>query len=149
MKRPCVKHITRSWRVMPAYHFASTSQEMPSCEIPVKLFVWQKWKVFYQILYLYYIYLHYPRNCKDCFSERKPYQNIWELEIVIPIIIYTFSLGFPLLLSLHLYILERFLTQTLTSPILSVERSFGVFGKYWKKPLSGGCNRAELRDPEN
>ena len=149
MKRPCVKHMTRSWRVMTACHFASTSQEMPSCEIPVKLFVWQKWKVLYQILYLHYIYLHYPRNCKDWFSKRKPYQNIWELEIVIPIIIYTFSLGFSLLLPLHLYILERFLTQTLTSTILSVERSFGVFGKYWKKPLSGGCNRAELRDPES
>ena len=58
----------------------------------------------------------------------------------LPTIIYTASLKFLLLLSLHLHILERFLTQTLTSPILSVERSFGVYGKQWKKTLSGGCN---------
>ena len=36
--------------------------------------------------------------------------------------------------------LERFLTQTLTSLNLSVERSFGAYGKHWKKPLSGECN---------
>ena len=41
-------------------------------------------------------------------------------------IIYTISLKFPVLLPLHLHILERFLSQTLISPILSVERSFGV-----------------------
>ena len=58
----------------------------------------------------------------------------------LPIIIYIISLKFPLLLPLHLHILERFLTQTLTSPILSVKRSFGAYGKHWKKPLSGGCN---------
>ena len=67
----------------------------------------------------------------------------------LPTILYIISLKFPLLLPLHLYILERFLAQTLTLPILSVERSFGAFGKHWKKPLSGGCNRAELRDPDN
>ena len=38
---------------------------------------------------------------------------------------------------------------TLTSPILSVERSFGTYGKHWKMQLSGGCNRAELWDPDN
>jgi len=58
----------------------------------------------------------------------------------LPTIIYTISLKFPLLLPLHLYILERFLTQTLTSPILSVERSFGAYEKYWMKPLNGGYN---------
>ena len=58
----------------------------------------------------------------------------------LPTIIYTISLKFPLLLPLHFHFLERFLTQTLTSPILSVERSFGAYGKHWKKPLSGGCN---------
>ena len=48
----------------------------------------------------------------------------------IPIIIYTISLKFPLLLPLHLHILERFLAQTLTLPNLSVERSFGAYGKH-------------------
>ena len=56
------------------------------------------------------------------------------------------STHFPLLLPLHLYILERFLAQILTSPNLSVESSFGAFGKHWKEPFSGRCNQVELRD---
>ena len=48
----------------------------------------------------------------------------------LPIILYIISLEFPLLLSMNLYILERFLTQTLISPILSVERSFGAYEKH-------------------
>ena len=48
----------------------------------------------------------------------------------IPTIIYTISLKFPLLLPFHLHILQRFLTQTLTLPNLSVERSFGTYGKH-------------------
>ena len=68
---------------------------------------------------------------------------------MIPTIIYTNSLGFPLLLPLHLHILKRFLAQTFISLILSVERSFSAFGKHWKKPLSGECNQVELRDPDN
>ena len=67
----------------------------------------------------------------------------------MPTIIYTFSLDFPLLLPLHLYIIERFLAQTLTTPNLSVESSFGAFRKHWKEPLNGGCNWAELWDPES
>ena len=58
----------------------------------------------------------------------------------LPTIVYTISLKFHSLLPLHLHILEWFLAQTLTSPILSVERSFGAYGKHWKKPLSGRCN---------
>ena len=58
----------------------------------------------------------------------------------IPTIIYTISLKFSSTLSLHLHILERFLAQILTSSNLSVERSFGAYGEYWKKPLIGGCN---------
>ena len=57
-----------------------------------------------------------------------------------PAIIYIISLSFPLLLPLQLQILERFLAQALTSPNLSVERSFGACGKYWKKPLIDRCN---------
>ena len=89
--------------------FASVSWERPSCEVLAKLSVWQKEKMFYQILYPHYKYPNYPRNVKNVFQRENPSQNTWELEIVIPTIIYTFSLGFPLLLPLHFYILERFL----------------------------------------
>ena len=57
-----------------------------------------------------------------------------------PTIIYTISLSFPLPLPFQLQILERFLAHILSSPNLSVERSFGACGKHWKKPLIGGCN---------
>ena len=60
-----------------------------------------------------------------------------------------FPLGFPLLLPLYLYILERFLTQTLTTPNLSVESSFGAFRKHWNEPFSGRCNWAKLQNPES
>ena len=129
--------------------FASTLQERPSREVLTKHSIWQKDKVFYQIIYPHYIYSHYPQNVRSSFQGEIPSKNTWELEIVIPTIIYTFSLGFPLLLPLHLCILERILAQTLTLPNLSVESNFGAFGKHWKETLNGGCNRAELRDPKS
>ena len=92
-----------------------------------------------------YIYPYYPRIVISVFLRENPSKYTWELEIVIPTIVYTFPLGFPLLLPLHLYILERFLAQTLTAPNLSVEWSFGTAGKHLKEPFSGGCNRVELR----
>ena len=99
-----------------------------------KTLCWQKDKLFYQILYPHYKYPHYQWNVRIAFQRENPSKYTWELEIVIPTIIYTFPLSFPLLLPLHLYILERFLTQTLTTPDLSVESSFGAFGK-WKHKL--------------
>ena len=104
--------------------------------------------MFYQIIYPHYIYL-ITHKMWVLSREKNPSKYAWELEIVVPTIIYTFSLGFPLLLPLHLYILERFLTQTLTTPNLSVESSFDAFGKHGKEPFSGGCNRAKLRDLES
>ena len=126
--------------------FVSTLRERLFRELPAKHFVWQKDKVLYQILYLHYTYPHYPRNVRSAFQRENLNKNTWELEIIIPTIIYIFSLGFLLLLLLHLYLLERFLTQILTTPNMSVESSFGAFGKHWKEPLSGGCNRAKLWD---
>ena len=94
---------------------------MPSREVPAKHCVWQNEKLFYQILYPHYKYLHYPRIVRSAFLRENPSKYTLELEIVIPTIIYTLPLGFPLLLPLHLYILERFLAQKLTIPNLSVE----------------------------
>jgi len=77
--------------------------------------------------------------------KEKTLANTLELEIVIPTILYTFPFGFPLLLPLHLYIIERILAQALTTPNLSVKWGFCVVGKYWKEPFSGRCNQAELQ----
>ena len=75
-------------------------------------------------LYPYYIYHHYPQIIRNAFQRKNPRKYTWELKIVKPTIIYTFSCGFPQLLPLHLYILESLLAQTLTTPILSVKVRF-------------------------
>ena len=105
-------------------------------------------------LYPHYIYLHYPQYipslptyCKECFHREYPSIHTWELENIIPTIIYTFPCDFPLLLPLHIQIFERLIAQTLTTPNLSVKWVFDTAGKHWKKPIVGGCNRVELRDP--
>ena len=82
---------------------------------------------------------HYPWNCKETFREKTLAIHL-RVRDCKPTIIYTISLSFPLLLPLQLQILERFLAETFTSPNLSVNRSFGVSEKYWKKPLIGRCN---------
>ena len=72
----------------------------------------------------------------------------WELEIVIPTILYTIHCAFcSTLTSPFSYPWEvdspnTYHTQTLTTPILSVKWGFGAVGKHWKKPSFGGCNRA-------
>ena len=92
-------------------------------------------------LYLHYfllntIYTHITHILRGVFFQRENSSyNPWELEIVIPIILYTIHCGFPQLLPLHIQILERLIAQTLTTPILSVKWGFGVAGKHWKKPF--------------
>ena len=97
-------------------------------------------------LHPYYIYPHYPHIVKSVFQKENHSIHTWELEIVISIIIYTFLCGFLLLLPLQIQILERLIAQTLTTPNLSIKWGFGAARKYWKKPIIGGCNRAELHD---
>ena len=95
-------------------------------------------------LYPQYIYPHYPHIIMSTFQRENPKKYTWELEIVISTIIYTFPCGFPLLLPFHIQILKRLIVQTLTTPNLSVKWGFCVAGKYWKEPIIGRCNRAEL-----
>ena len=98
-------------------------------------------------LYPHYIYPYYAHIVRSAFQRENPRKYTWELEIVIPTIIYTFSYSFPLLLPLHIQILEWLIAQTFTTLNLSVKWGFGASRKHWKKPIVGGCNQAELRDP--
>ena len=130
----------RIWRVFVRLDFASHSWVRPSCEWLAKLSAWWFWVCLFIYLYQYYINSYYPRNCKkkkkivvfsNKFLREKTLAKHLRVRDCLPTIIYTISLKFPLLLPLHLHILERFLSQTLISPILSVERSFGVvYGKH-------------------
>ena len=72
-----------------------------------------------------------------------PSQTPWELEIIIPICLYTYACGFPQLLPLNFHTIKRLIAQTLTTPFQSVKWGFGAAGKHWKKPGFGGCNRVE------
>ena len=150
---PWKGHLWSTWleaeKSCQAIKFVSVSWEGPSCKVPVKHSVWQKVMLFYQILYPHYKYPHYPQIVRSAFQRENPNKYTRELEIVIPTIIYTFPCGFPQLLPLQHWILKRLLAQKLTTPILSDKWDFGVIGKYWKEPLSGRCNQAELRDPES
>ena len=132
-----------------AVKFASVSQGGPSHEVLTKHSVWQKVKLFYQILYPHYKYSHYPQIIMSAFQRKNPSKYTWGLEIFIPTIIYTFPYGCPQLLPLYLYILERFITQTLTTPYLSDKWGFGAAAKYWNEPFSCGCNWAKLQDLES
>ena len=144
-------HVWSTWledeELCQAINFATVSQEGPTCEGPMKVFVWQKVVFALPILYPHYIYPHYPQIVMSVFQRENPSIHTWELEIVIPTIIYTFLCGFPPLLSLHIQILERMIAQTLTTPNLRVKWGFGDVGKNWKKPIVGGCNQAELHVP--
>ena len=99
-------HVWSIWLEVEESHQAikstSVSREETSREVPVKLFVWKKDKVLYQILYPHYIYSHYLWIVRSAFQRENPSKYTWELEIVIPTIIYTFPCGFPLLLPLQL-----------------------------------------------
>ena len=109
-----------------------------------KVFPWDTSEIFcFAILsyLLHYILTHtiYTIITHICwgvfFREKTQPQNLWELEIIIPIILYMIHCGFSQLLPLHFQILERLIAQTLTTPILSVKWDFGDAGKYWKKPF--------------
>ena len=126
-----------SWQLV----FASNSQVRPFHKIPAKHFVLLFCHMCSPCLHPHYLYTHYPYIIRSVFQRENPRYYPWELEIVIPTIIYTILCGFPLLLPLHIHILERLIAQTLTTPNLSVKWGFDAARKYWKKPIVWQMNR--------
>ena len=129
--KPRAEHMTGMRRVMTVGVFASNSRVRPSRKIPAKHFV----LLFCHLCStmsspILYIYHHYPHIVKSDFQRENPRNYPWDLEIVIPTIIYTIFCGFPLLLPLHIQILERLIAQTLTTLNLSVKWGFGAIGKH-------------------
>ena len=127
-KKPHVKHMTRRWRVVPGcnFHdwFAGKANPQRTCES----------------LCLAKSYV---------FQRENPRKYTWELEIIIPTIIYTFPCIFPLLLPLHIQIIERLIAQTLTTPNLSVKWGFDAARKHWKESIIGECNQAYCKIRES
>ena len=88
------------------------------------------------------IYTHITDKWWGVLLRENPSLKPWELEIIIPIYLYTYACGFPQLLSLNFHTIERLIAQKLTTPFRSVKWGFGATGKHWKKPGFAGCNRA-------
>ena len=96
----------------------------------------------------YTIYTHITHKWWGEPLRKNPSKNTWELEIVIPTILYTFVCRISSLIPLHFYTIERLIAQTLTTPFESVKWGFGAVGKYWKKPRMADTRWSLLWDPD-
>ena len=95
------------------------------------------------------IYIHITHKCQGVLLRENSSLKPWELEIIIPIYLYTFACEFPQLLPLHFHTIERLIAQTIITPFQSVKWSFGAAGKHWKKLRMADATWSLLRDPES
>ena len=91
------------------------------------------------------IYTHITHNWWGVLLRENPNLKPRELEIIIPIYLYTYACGFPQLLPIHFYTIERLIAQTLTTLFQSIKWGFCASGKHWKKSGFGGCNPMDCR----
>ena len=129
-KRPHVKHMTRSWRVMPDCQVHECFVRRDISQSNRETFCLEKSYVvlpnFLPTLYIPSL----PTNCKECFSKRKHWQIHLRVRDCYTHNHIHISLWFsstPMSSSLDL---KRLLAQTLITPILSVKWDFGVIEKY-------------------
>ena len=62
------------------------------------------------------IYSYITHKWWGVLLRENPSLKPWELEIIISIYLYPYACGFPQLLLLHFYTIERLMAQTLTTP---------------------------------
>ena len=149
VKKPHVKHMTGGWRVMLGCEVCEccVRRAIPQNTFETLYLAKSLFALPNSLSTLYIPSL--PTNCETCFQRENPRKYTWELEIVIPTIIYTFLCGFsqtPTSPSLHPWEIVSPNTYQL---ILSVKWDFGAIGKHWKESFIGRCNRAELWDLES
>ena len=101
-KRPRVKHMSGSWRVMPGSEFRECFKIRAITRSTRETICLAKSLFALPILYPHYMYPHYPWIVKSAFQRENPSKYTWELEIVILTIIYTFPYGFPQTHTSHL-----------------------------------------------
>ena len=106
-------------------------------------------ETFYFINLYYLIQTFYTHKCWGVLLRENPSQTPWELEIIIPIYLYTYACGFPQLLPLHFHTIERLIVQTLTTAFQSVKWDFGAARKHWKKPRMADATWSLLWDPKS
>ena len=147
----CLAH---DWNVKSQYRMeTAVSREY----LASKAFPWDTRKTFcfaslYYLIHTFCthtICTHITHKCWWVLLRENHSQTPWELEIIIPIYLYTYACGFPQLLPLHFHTIERLITQMLTTPFQSVKWGFGVAGKHWKKLRMADATWSFLRDPES
>ena len=94
-KRPRVKHMIGSWRVTPGHQVRECFARRAIQQSTRETFFLAKSNLLYQIRYPHYKYPYYPWIVRSAFQRENSSKYTWELEIVIPTIIYTFPCGFP------------------------------------------------------
>ena len=102
-----VSHVQSTWlecKELWQLVFVNNSQVRPSRKILAKHYVLLFWHIYSTISSPIF---HYPHIVRRVFKRENHINYLWELEIVIPTIIYIILCDFPLLLPLHIYILEK------------------------------------------
>ena len=90
-KESCVEHMIRKWRVVLGYLFCNCFAGKANLR---KSLFGKRLCFALPSLYPHYIYPHYPQIVSSAFYRENPIKHTWELEIVIPTIIYTFPCVF-------------------------------------------------------
>ena len=100
VKRPRVEYMIGRWRVVSSCqfreYFARRANPRSTCETLAHLFP-IRWKVMPGCQYPHYLWI-----VSSSFQRENSSKYTWELEVVIPTIIYTFFCGFSQLLPFHL-----------------------------------------------
>ena len=106
-------------------------------------FCFAKLSFLIHIFCAYTIYTHIIHRCWEVLLRENLSHKPWELEIVIPTILYINTCGFSsTLTSPFPYHWE---VDNPNTPFQSVQWGFGVAGTHWKKLGFGGCNRKYCR----
>ena len=72
--------------------------------------------------------------------RENPSQTPRELEIIIPIYLYTYACGFPQLLSLHFHIIERLIVQNTYRTLSKCQMRFWCCWEALEEAKDGRCN---------
>ena len=139
----CAQHMTRmrSWQmVTTSFRKCLADKAFPRDTREIFCFA--------ELLYLIHticshtIYTHITHRCWGVLLRENPSHYTWELEIVIPIILYTIHCGFSSTpTSLYPYPWEVDSPNTFHT-LLECQVRFWCCWKHWKKPSFGRCNRA-------
>ena len=113
-----------------------------------KAFPWDTCETFYftRLYYLIHtfcthtIYTHITHKCWGVLLRENPNFKPGELEIIIPIYLYTYACGFPQLLSLHFHIIERLIVQNTYRTLSKCQMRFWCCWEALEEAKDGRCS---------